>query len=232
MDLSNIIGSATVLENFKIGGKEYRTVVLQTDDEQLTLPVTPWKYNVTTDQNNKTFDILDFGETLIFGNAKIKKIKFGCFFPDLNHEYSFVVGDTKEPAECVDLITKWKEGKTPVRLIITESPVNIMVAIDAFDFNEKDGTRDIYYKLELSEYRQINIPPSNFTRQSDQLTGLKDRSTSGLNSLLQSSWINNWASDALERSKFAYGNFSSLDTFKSKNSLSKLGSFKIGGWSW
>ena len=226
MELSSIVEST---ENFKLGSDKYRLVILQADNEKLTLPVTPSKYSISTDQNNRAVDILDFGEMLHFGNVKLKRIKFGCFFPATYHSYSFVVGDKKEPSECVDLVTKWKEAKTPIRLIITDSPVNLMVAIDSFDFKEKDGSRDIYYNLELSEYRQVNITPSNYNKTSEELTGLKARGGTATSSLI-SKWVND-ASDIFDKSKFAYGNFSSLDTFKSKNSISRIGDFKIS-WSW
>lgn len=228
MKLSSIVEGST-LEGFKSGSKQYRIVTLSSDSEKLTLPVTPSKYSISTDQNNKAVDVLDFGEMLHFGGSKLKKIKFGSFFPALFHQYPFAVGDKKEPSECVDLITKWREGKTPIRLIITDSPINLLVAIDGFDFKEKDGSRDIYYNLELSEYRQVNITSSNYNQTSEELTGLKTRGGTATSSLI-SKWVND-ASDVLDKSKFSYGNFGSLDTFKSKNSISRVGDFKIS-WSW
>ena len=232
MLLGTLIGSGNILENFLKGGtKSYRTIILKIDEnEKLTLPVTPNKYTVTTSQNNKTFDILDSGEILIFGNIKLKKLKFSCFFPALLHNYPFVVGDKKEPAECVDLLTKWKDSGTPVRVIITDSPVNLAMAIDGFDFKEKDGSRDIYYSLELSEYRDLNTPPANFQRQIDPATGLKTRTSEAISSWIQGNLVEK-ARDILERSKAAYGDFQHVDTFKTANSISKLTSFKTS-WKW
>ena len=141
----------------------------------MTLPVTPEKYQVTTAQGNKTYTILDAGEVLVFGNQKLKTLKFAGFFPALKHEYSFVVGDRKEPSDCIALIGKWKESKSPVRVIITDSPVNLMMAIMEFDLEEKDGTRDIYYKLSFKEYRELNTPQANNEKVIEQLTGLRER---------------------------------------------------------
>ena len=77
------------------GGGDYRKVILSCESEKLTLPVTPWRYDVTTSQNNKIVDILDFGEALLFGNAKLKQLKFTCFFPnqDRHKDHKYVVGD-------------------------------------------------------------------------------------------------------------------------------------------
>ena len=232
MLLGTLIGAENVLENFLAGGtKEYRTVILKVDEnEKLTLPVTPWKYSVYTEQNNKIIDILDFGEILLFGNTKLKKMKVSCFFPATSHEYPFVVGDKKEPSECIDLLTKWKDSGTPVRVIVTDSPVNLMMGINSFDFDEKDGSRDIYFKLDFAEYRDLNTPPANFQRQIDSETGLKTRTSEAISSWIQGNLVEK-ARDILERSKAAYGDFKHVDTFKTANSFSNLTSFKTS-WKW
>ncbi len=235
MDLGKIIGQTSVLENFLRGGvKEYRTVILTVKEERLVLPVTPWKYSVTTIQNNKVVDILDFGEAIIFGTTALKHLKISCFFPATFHQYPFVVGDnTREPAECIDLLTNWKEGKNPIRVIITDSPVNLQMVIQKFNFKEKDGSRDIYFDLDFAEYRDLNVPPANYQRQIDNQTGLKSRAnTDGLEAI-QSKLVSN-ALDIVDKSHAAYGNYSSVGKFQSKNGLSgfSLGGIKIGGWTW
>lgn len=233
MKLSRIIESADVLANYLLGGtKEYRAVIFQSDNEKFTLPVTPWKYSVQTEQNNKIVDVLDFGEALIFGNTKLKKLKVSCFFPAKFHSYPFVVGDEKEVEECIDLMTKWKESKKPVRVIITDSPVNLMMGIMTFDFKEKDGSRDIYFDLQLTEYRDLNTPPANYQRQIDSLTGLKIRTGDNISSFVQGTLIEK-ARDVLEKSKIAYGDFKHVDTFKAANSLPRLSIGGItSGWKW
>ena len=233
MDFGKIIGQQTVLENFLNGGvKAFRIVSLTVDNERLVLPVTPWKYSVTTKQNNKIVDILDFGEVLIFGTTALKNLKVSCFFPATFHKYPFVVGDTREPAECLDLLNKWKEGKKPVRVIITDSPVNLQMAIMKVIWNEKDGSRDIYYSIDFEEYRDLNVPPANYQRQIDSQTGLKSRPNDEHGDI-QSKLVES-ALDLVEKSHAAYGNYSSLGKFQSKNGLSGLsfGGINIGNWSW
>lgn len=233
MDFGKIIGSTSVLENFLNGGvRSFRIVSLTVGDDRFVLPVTPWKYSVTTKQNNKIIDVLDFGEALVFGTTALKNLKLSCFFPATFHKYPFIVGDNREPAECLDLLNNWKEGKKPVRVIITDSPVNLQMAIMKVNWSEKDGSRDIYYTIDFEEYRDLNVPPSNYQRQIDSQTGLKSRPNDEHDDI-QSKLVAN-ALDIVEKSKQAYGDFMHVDTFKSKNGLSSLslGGIKIGGWSW
>ena len=74
MDLAKIIGG-NAIANFLLGGtKEYRTVVLESDNQKFVLPVTPNQYSVTTGQDNHVVNILDFGGSLgssYFQNRKL-----------------------------------------------------------------------------------------------------------------------------------------------------------------
>lgn len=188
---------------FLLGGGSSRTVTLTCEDERFVLPVTPWKYQVSMGQLNKIVDILDFGEAQLFGNPKLAKLSFSCFFPSLTHEYPFVVGDAREPSDCVALMQKWKEGKKPVRVIITDSPFNLAMAIESFEWQEQDTSRDIYYKLEFTEWKELNVPQANNEKQTDEQTGLKERQ--GNPKLTKTQKSIQQAKDVLEASKRAYG---------------------------
>lgn len=179
MKFTQIWRQANVLLEYLLGGGgEYRKVIIQGEGtRQLTLPVTPWKYQITTSQNNKVVDILDFGEAVLLGNTKLQRLKFSCFFPNQERHdgHKYIVGDNYSPKSCIDQIIKWKEAKKPVRVIITDSPVNLMMVIMEFNYNERDGTRDIWYDLSFTEYKELNTPAANNDRQVDDTTGLKER---------------------------------------------------------
>lgn len=194
MNVATVWGKANILDNcYLTDGKNYRKVKMTCEGEDLTLPVTPWRYTITTSQNNKVVDILDSGEALLFGNAKLKELKFSCFFPNQErHErHKYIVGDSYSPSECIDQIIKWKESKKPVRVIITDSPVNLVMGIMTFSYKEKDGTRDIWYDIAFNEYRDLNTPPANNDREIDEATGLKSRPTDSQESVINA--INNQA---------------------------------------
>ena len=117
---------------------------------EVIIPVTPEKYQMTGGQKNKVVDITRVGEAIIFGMPKARTLTFSSFFPDLNHGYPFTVDDTKSPTELVEYFTKVKEARKPVRVIVTDSPVNLMMGLMSFNYFEKDGTRDIYYELSFT----------------------------------------------------------------------------------
>ena len=238
MNLTDIWSGANNVASYILGNRrEYRTVVLSSGEERFALPVTPYKYQVQTAQDNKVIDILDTGEALIFGNPKLKRLKFGCFFPATKHQYPFVVGDTKETDECIELLTKWKENKSPVRVIITDSPINLQMAVMQFNYREQDGSRDIYYDLDFTEYRDLNTPQANNNKAIDNLSGLKDRPNID-RTVDEISKFVGAAQDIFEASKQAYGVFTKLETFQNINNVVNMATRGIGsvissgGWKW
>ena len=186
---------------------------------EVIIPVTPEKYQMTGGQKNKVVDITRVGEAIIFGMPKARTLTFSSFFPDLNHGYSFIVDDTKSPTELVEYFTKVKEARKPVRVIITESPVNLMMGLMSFNYFEKDGTRDIYYELSFTEYKDLNIPSANNNKPVDEKTGLKKRPEGDTPKKV--TWQKK-AGDFLDVTKKAYGDYKHWRRVAKSNNLGSL----------
>lgn len=186
---------------------------------EVIIPVTPEKYQMTGGQKNKVVDITRVGEAIIFGMPKSRTLTFSSFFPDLNHDYPFAVDSTKSPTELVEYFIKVKEARKPVRVIITDSPVNLMMGLMSFNYFEKDGTRDIYYELSFTEYKDLNIPSANNNKPVDEKTGLKKRPEGETPKKV--TWQKK-AGDFLDATKKAYGDYNHWRRVAKSNNLSSL----------
>lgn len=124
--------------------------------EELQLPVPPVSYEIKKGNINKTVNINDVGEINLIGKPRLATITLSTFFP--NKEYSFCqyTGFPK-PYECVKLIENWRQSGKPIRLIITNTNINLPVAIEGFSYGERDGSGDVYFSLELKEYKFLSI---------------------------------------------------------------------------
>lgn len=203
-----------------------RQYVLSCNGDVLTIPITPSKYEVKTSQNNKLVDIIEFGEAQLFGNPKLKRLSFSGFFPHPKHEYGFVTGDILEPSKCVEMLTKWKESKSPVRVIITDSSVNLMMAIKDFNYHEKDGTRDVYYELSFIEYKNLNTPLANNDKPTDDITGLKERASDVTTP--DTVTIADRIHDIADASKKVYGDYNHWRNIMQSNNLKDLAINNVG----
>ena len=132
-------------------------IYLGTDNDKIRFPVVPSTIGVNRSNNIDTQSVLKLGEVPVFNGTSLKTIELTSFFP--NQEYSFCdyTGFMK-PYEFSDKIQRWMYEGKPLRIIVTDSPTNMQCLIQQFDTVEQDGTRDLYFTLNLIEYRPIEIP--------------------------------------------------------------------------
>lgn len=154
-------------------------IYLGTDNDKIRFPVVPSSIGVNRSNNIDTESVIKLGEVPIFNGTSLKTIELTSFFP--NQEYSFCdyTGFMK-PYEFSEKIQKWMYEGKPLRVIVTDSPTNMQCLIQQFDTVEQDGTRDLYFTLNLLEYRPIEVPnlsnssssssSDNLTRPSEEIT--------------------------------------------------------------
>ena len=215
------IGRALSLLSVILGksGNNYPAVILSQGDERLVLPVTPTKYEVGNEQDNKSVNITQIGEALLFGNPKLITLSFESFLPA--KDYPFIVGDKRKPAEIVALINKWKESKKPIRVIVSDGPINLMMAIMAFPWKKQENTGDLYYTLSLKAYKDLNTSmTADDAKAIDDVTGLKDRPT--INNKPSTATLHNKGADILDAAKKAYGNYKHYERIIQSNDLKNL----------
>lgn len=130
--------------------------ILSQNGMRLQLPVPPEKYEVQTGNLNTVLTVEELGEILLIGKKKLATLTVETFWP--NQEYSFCqYKGILKPYEAMKYITKWKESGAPIQIIITGTPVNIPMVIEDFIYREQDGTGDVYFTLNLREYRYISL---------------------------------------------------------------------------
>lgn len=123
----------------------------QNNAERLRLPILPPSFGVEAGNLNTRVNINEIGNINLIGKSDLKEITIGTFFPAQNYYLCEYTGFPK-PYECVEMIENWRLSGKPIRLIITDTPINLAMAIENFSYNERDGTGDVYYTLELAEY--------------------------------------------------------------------------------
>lgn len=124
--------------------------------EKLQLPVPPAEFELSQGNVNTVVNIYNIGEVNLIGKSKLATITINSYFPAQEYPFCQYTG-FPSPYECVNMIENWRKSGRPIRLIITETPINLACAIENFNYKEQDGTGDVYFSLELKEYRFLNI---------------------------------------------------------------------------
>lgn len=142
--------------------------------EVLTLPVNPSEFEDANSHNVEPFTTYQLGTINIIGRTALRTMVISSFFP--NQAYSFCTyKNFPPPYECKNMILRWKESNRPIRVIVTGTDINTAYAITNFSTKEQDGTGDLYFTLELLEYKFNNVPSSSNSFEIDEWTGLRRR---------------------------------------------------------
>ena len=169
------------------------------------------------------------GEILAMATRYLQVIFVGFLF---TFQYNILaaalrsVGDSKTPAECIELLTKWKEAKAPIRVIITDTNINLIMGLKQFDYSERDGSRDVYYTLSFIEYKELNTPMANNDKQTSDETGLKERASDV--ETPDTVTLADKANDVLDASKKVYGDYTHYRNIIQSNNLKDLAINNIG----
>lgn len=118
------------------------------------LAVNPKEISVTQTSGNKSINLLNVGEVVIAGYRGPIKVSIATFLPSPSSH--FFAGNA--PGDTIQLIKKWKNGKQPVRLIISGTDINTMFLVESADETYKEGQLDIDISWGLVEYRVLNVP--------------------------------------------------------------------------
>lgn len=124
-------------------------------EEIIQLPIVPSEFKINSPVNNETFTTINQGDIKLLGERGLKDLTINSFFP--KRPYSFSRAKDYERWQYVEMIESWIERKLRVRLVVTGSPVNMVTAIDNFEYGVQDGSGDIYYSLSLSEFKDIKL---------------------------------------------------------------------------
>lgn len=129
---------------------------LSKGSKKLRLPIPPSSFTISKGNNNIVVDVNGLGEVGILGKGRLSNISLDTFFPRNN--YSFCqYSNFLPPYENIKIIDEWRVSNEPIRLLITETDINLLCMVDEFGYGERDGTGDVYFNLVLKEYRDIKV---------------------------------------------------------------------------
>lgn len=127
---------------------------LSMDNDRLRLPVLPPSFEIEVGNNNTVVNISEIGDINLIGKSGLKSITIASFFPSKNY-YFVEYTNFPKPYKAIEKLEKWRKSGKPIRLIITTTDINVLMAIESLSYGERDGTGDVYYSLSLREYKTV-----------------------------------------------------------------------------
>lgn len=122
----------------------------------------PWNPAEIEHDTGKTimasYEILNWGTVEIPAGTDLSTISWQGMFPGEGRaELPFLKGDYQPPKAYHDTLCRWKEQKTPLRLIITNTPINCDVYLAEYTGSHSGGYGDMTYKIKFRGRRTINV---------------------------------------------------------------------------
>ncbi|WP_199615551.1 LysM peptidoglycan-binding domain-containing protein [Paenibacillus alkalitolerans] len=140
----------------------YLTSIKQ--NQRLQLPMNPKEITANTGARVISFETIALGEISKPKGKKAARIPLEGIFPGASRQSLGITKDWKEPRYYVDILQKWRDNGEQLRLLVTETPLNLDVFIDTFDHTYTGGHGDISYRIDLVQ----DIPLRIYTVQEAQ----------------------------------------------------------------
>ncbi|MBD8500744.1 LysM peptidoglycan-binding domain-containing protein [Paenibacillus arenosi] len=129
----------------------------QNGEEQLRLAVPPQTFEMQTGSTLTPVNIHQLGEVNVIGKRRLKAISLSSYFP-IRDDGLCQYKHFPTPESSVERIERWRDSGQPIRLIIYGQglSINEAMAIENFNYSQKHGPEDVYFTLDLKEYRFLN----------------------------------------------------------------------------
>jgi len=132
--------------------------LLSPDNRDLHFPVNPSELTVHGEKQIETVNIINIGEIDFPTGDKRAEIRFSSFFPQDYDSGYCRYPDIPDPREAIEQLITWRNAGKPVRLIITDSPVNTLVLIKSVPYMVVGGQPgDIYFDIEMRTWREVKV---------------------------------------------------------------------------
>lgn len=152
---------------------------------KVALSLLPDEIKTKGSVNFISYNFISVGEVKMPGGLKAQTFSWNGVFPgEAMKRLPFVKKQHwKAPKEMVSVINKWKENKTRLVLMLTETPINYEVYVSSFESDYSGGLGDIAYSISFVEARETTItaipaPVSNTSSSSKSNTTTTSRPAS------------------------------------------------------
>jgi len=123
-------------------------------EEVIKLPVVPPSFTITKPRNNKKFETVTGAELKRIGTSGLKGITIESFFPV--RDYPFLRDRTYKGQQYVYIIDTWVSRRLPIRLIVTDTPINMAVSLENFEYTIGQDS-NLNYTMTFEEFPLINV---------------------------------------------------------------------------
>lgn len=129
--------------------------------DMLEVPIIPPEFSLSSPIKDETFETVTGEELAFIDPIGLGGISWSSFFP--SRDYPFLrCARLSDVWQYREKLMGWTEEKYPIRLVITDTPINMAVKVTGFECKiGADG--DLYYDLSLKEFPLVDTESEELT---------------------------------------------------------------------
>ena len=120
----------------------------------LVMPVTPGSYHWSVGRRMETVRLSRLGDVYLPGGRTRFAGRLELMLPARDYPW-MEAGAMADPAYYLRHLNAWAADGKPARLVITGTEVNALVYLETVEWEERDGTGDIYVTLSPREWTAL-----------------------------------------------------------------------------
>lgn len=129
------------------------------DGDKIEFCMTPEEMRVKSSASFRSYNVIEVGEIKIPKGEQLTAIMWRGILPGSPMlMYRFVKSSAwEQPKETIKTLQRWREDGKKLRLLVTQTPVNLDVYIKAFDYTAKGGLGNYHYDIELTAAKPLQV---------------------------------------------------------------------------
>lgn len=127
--------------------------------EKVQLCMTPEQIKARTSANFRSYNIVERGEVKLPKGEHLAQISWQGTLPGAQIVlYPGVTTKAYEaPIEIIKVFRRWREDGAKLKLLITQTPINLDVYLKSFDYEASGGMGDYKYSIDLVAAKDLQI---------------------------------------------------------------------------
>lgn len=129
------------------------------DGERLEFCMAPDEVKVKTNATFRTYNVVETGEIKIPKGEQLTAISWRGTLPGavmLMHQ--FIKSDAwQKPDDIIKTLQMWRERGTKLKLLVTQTTINLDVYIKGFDFTHKGGLGNVTYDIDFIAAKPLQV---------------------------------------------------------------------------
>ena len=161
LELSGLVSTVkkTLVEmEGKVTRSDFYLTNIETDESvQLCMP--PEKVQARTAASFRSYNIVERGEVKLPKGEALAQVSWDGILPGARILlYSFVRHAAwEQPREIIKVFERWREDGAKLKLLITQTPINLDVFIKGFTYTAEGGQGNYRYSIDLIAAKDLQI---------------------------------------------------------------------------